>query len=586
MESEEKPLIVQSDRTLLLNVHSSKADECRNSIIVFSELIKAPEHIHTYYISDLSIWNANSVGIFADKIISVLNRWSKFTVPDNIIQFISQMSERFGSIQLLANSIPLENNTLLEYNNANDMSSFTDNLAIQNTVNENTANDYINRKLLLKIKDDTIATIIKSNKKIMDLLEYTEDPLLFSLKKINRGALKVALINLGYPVDDRIPLDKGDELNISLNINLRDYQKDAVNAVLGDFSPGTGYGTLVMPCGSGKTIVGLGIMEKLKTSTLILCPNIIACRQWIREILDKTNITSKQIGEYSGEKKQICEITVCTYQVLTHKVTVNDEEVFKNMNALLSHNFGLVIYDEVHVLPAPVFKISAELQSVYHIGLTATLIREDNKEKNVFSLVGPKKYDIPWVELAHNGYIAKANCIEIKISLPDDINLKYAIADKKLKYKLASTNPEKISIVKSLLEKHYGESILIIGQYLDQLQEVKKIFNFPLITGSTPNTSRDLLYNKFRNKEEKVLIVSKVANFAIDLPDASVAIQISGTFGSRQEEAQRLGRILRPKDYPSFFYTIVTKYSVEEEFSANRQKFLLEQGYTYQIKEF
>ena len=330
-------------------------------------------------------------------------------------------------------------------------------------------------------------------------------------------------------------------------------------------------------------MVGISIMAALQTRTLVLCPNVVAVHQWIAEIKAKTNVSDELIGEYSGEKKEIRPITVCTYQVLTYRP--NKDADFEHMKVIKGGNWGLVIYDEVHMLPAPVFKITAELQSVYRTGLTATLIREDGKEDDVFSLVGPKRFDIPWTDLAQKGWIASAYCVEVRVPLAEELALPYAIANRRDKYKIASNNQEKWAVVESLLHKHSGESILIIGQYLDQLKELQKKLGFSLITGSTSNSKRDELYQRFKDGLEKVLIVSKVANFAIDLPDASVAIQISGTFGSRQEEAQRLGRILRPKRNPCYFYSIITKYTVEEEFSANRQKFLVEQGYKYLVEE-
>ena len=556
MTINEKPLIVQSDKTLLLNVHASDASQCRNELILFSELIKAPEHIHTYQISELSIWNANSLGLTESKIMETIRKWSKFDIPSNLETFISETCSRFGCVILTGNPDDVDKD-----------------------------DSRLEKKLTVRITDPAALAFITNTRTITSLLETTEKSDTFLVSAVNRGALKVAFINAGYPVDDRVPLKTGKPLDIELKIKLRNYQEDAVSTVLGDLGPGTGYGTVVMPCGSGKTIVGMGIMSRLKTSTLILCPNIIACRQWIKELSEKTTLSADNIGEYSGEKKEIKDVTVCTYQVLTHRTSKDDGEFYSHMNLIMSRNFGLVIYDEVHVLPAPVFKISAELQSIFHIGLTATLVREDNREKDVFSLVGPKKYDIPWMELSRTGFIANAYCIEIKIPLPTDLSIRYATSDKRNKYKIASTNPGKTEIIEDILSKHKGESILIIGQYLEQLKDVQKKFGFPLITGTTPNSVREDLYEKFRKSQEKILIVSKVANYAVDLPDASVAIQISGSFGSRQEEAQRLGRLLRPKNCPAFFYSVITGYSVEEDFSSNRQKFLLEQGYAYQIRE-
>ena len=546
-KSHDLPLIVQSDRTMLLDVHSPNANSCRDEIMAFSELVKAPDHIHTYAISAISLWNAKSAGLSTEEILVRLGHWSKFAVPQTVENYIQDVSSRFGK------------------------------LILEPCLEE----DYYR----LRITDPFIAKAVQANQKVSKMLVSTLDDgsNSFRIHRYNRGDAKLALIKLGYPVDDRIPLVKSEHVAITMSCKLRDYQENAVRSLLGDLGPGTGYGTIVMPCGSGKTVVGMKIMEALQTRTLILCPNVVAVHQWINEIKSKTNLSDDMVGEYSGEKKEIRPITVCTYQVLTYRASKDGD--FEHMKVIEAGNWGLVIYDEVHMLPAPVFKITAELQSVYRAGLTATLIREDGKEDDVFSLVGPKRFDIPWTDLSQKGWIASAYCVEVRVPLKEDLALPYAIANRREKYKLASTNDAKNSVVDSLLEKHKGESIIIIGQYLDQLKDLQKRLGFPMITGSTSNSKRDELYSRFKEGLDKVIIVSKVANFAIDLPDASVAIQISGTFGSRQEEAQRLGRILRPKRNPCFFYSLVSKYTVEEEFSANRQKFLVEQGYHYVVEE-
>ncbi|MBO4409877.1 MAG: DEAD/DEAH box helicase [Spirochaetales bacterium] len=542
--TEDRPLIVQSDRSLMLDVHSPSADSCRNSIMAFSELVKAPEHVHTYAISAISLWNAASAGLSAQEILARLDSWTKFPVPENVSSYITDITSRFGKLVLVpGDGTPYR----------------------------------------LEVKDPFIAKVLASDKTLSGLLHRTDEKDVFSVSLYDRGTAKLELIRRSYPVDDRIPISAPENVPMKMKASLRDYQSLAVDSVLGDMGPGTGFGTVVMPCGSGKTVVGLGIMERLRTRTLILCPNVVAVRQWINEIKAKTDIPEDIVGEYSGEKKEIRPVTVCTYQVLTYRSQKTDE--YEHMKTIMEGNWGLVIYDEVHMLPAPVFKITAELQSVYRIGLTATLIREDGREGDVFSLVGPKRYDIPWTDLSRKGWIANAYCIEVRIPLPDDLELPYAVAQRREKYRLASTNPRKETVLEALLAKHKGDSIIIIGQYLDQLKQVHKTTGYPIITGSTSNARREELYSLFREGKEKVLIVSKVANYAIDLPDASVAIQISGTFGSRQEEAQRLGRILRPKKKSSFFYSVISKYTVEEEFSANRQKFLIEQGYSYQTRE-
>lgn len=538
----DKPLIIQSDRSLLLDVHAQDADTCRNDIIPFAELVKAPEHLHTYMITPLSLWNALSAGFTGDRIVQTLEKWSRYDFPTTVRSFIIETCSRYGSICLVNN----------------DSDTYA-----------------------LKCKDNTTYRVLLLASSLRNTLLPSVDDNTFLIRKFNRGNVKLALIKLGYPVDDRIPLVKGDPISINLKAELRDYQRLAVNSVYGNGGPGTGFGTVVMPCGSGKTVTGIALMERLQTRTLILCPNVIAVRQWIRELSEKSDIDMNLVGEYSGEKKEIKPVTVATYQILTYRPEVDGS--FPHMNLISRERWGLVIYDEVHLLPAPVFRFTAELQSIYRIGLTATLVREDGHEEDVFSLVGPKRYDVPWIDLEQKGWISQANCVEVRVPMDQSMVLEYASSNARERFSLASNNPQKMKMVSYLLQKHKGEGILIIGQYLDQLKEISNTFGYPLITGSTSNSKRAELYNAFREGTLRVLVVSKVANFAIDLPDASVAIQVSGTFGSRQEEAQRLGRILRPKKTPCYFYTLVTKYSVEEEFSANRRKFLIEQGYRYSV---
>lgn len=541
----DKPLMVQSDKTMLLDVHSPSFEECRNDIIAFADLVKSPEHIHTYTLSPLTLWNAVSSGLDSNEIISRLKKWSRYEIDERVIFFIEDTASRYGEFIL-------------------------------------TEEDQDN--LRLSVKRERFFLTLLSEPTLKKYLKKGEGNY-FLISKLDRGTVKAKMVKMGFPVDDRIPLKKGSRLEFELkdNVEIRDYQKESVDAYL---SSG-GYGTIVLPCGSGKTIVGIETAVTLKTNTLILCPNVSSVHQWIRELLDKTTLAPDQIGEYSGETKTIKPVTVCTYQVLTYRTKSLDKEetepVYPHFSIFSENNWGLVIYDEVHMLPAPVFRITAELQSIYRLGLTATLIREDGREDEVFSLVGPKRFDTPWAELTQKGFIAKAYCHEVRIPLPHTLELEYALAPKKEKYRIASQNPLKIKVAEAILKKHEGESILIIGQYLEQLQVFRDHFGYPIITGTTSNKKRDELYDKFRSGEEKVMIVSKVANFAVDLPDASVAIEISGSFGSRQEEAQRLGRILRPKARDSHFYTIVTEYSQEEEFASNRQKFLSEQGYSYSI---
>ncbi|MCK4541314.1 MAG: DEAD/DEAH box helicase [Spirochaetales bacterium] len=547
-----KPLIVQSDRSLLLDVHNPEADAARVDISPFTELEKSPEHMHTYRLTPLSIWNAASAGWNENRIEKALSKWSRFPVPENVSYEIGDLISRFGKISL-----------------------------------HETDEDLV---LFLKVDDPNLRSELYSSRKIVKLLDHTDGGFLINL--IDRGHIKQELMNIGYPVRDEAPLVKGDPLEFNLRemtlggypFHLRDYQEEAARIFHGNGNPGSGFGTVVLPCGSGKTIIGMAIMKLLATNTLILSTNVAAVHQWIDELLDKTTLTREEIGEYSGTRKEIKPVTIGTYQVLTWRP--DKEAAFPHFSIFRKRNWGLIIYDEVHLLPAPVFRITAEIQAVRRLGLTATLIREDGKEGEVFSLVGPKRYDVPWKELEAKGWIAEAYCHEIRVDLAESLQVKYAIAAKRHKHRIASENPLKIPIAKQLTENHREDAILVIGQYLNQLKEIADTLKAPLITGKTPNQKREDLYQAFREGRERILVVSKVANFAIDLPDASVAIQVSGTFGSRQEEAQRLGRILRPKKRNSYFYSLVTRYTVEELFAANRQKFLTEQGYKYYIESW
>lgn len=570
----ENPLIVQGDRSLLLDVHAPLAEECRNALIPFAELEKSPEHLHTYKLSPLSLWNAASAGFTAENAIEVLQKFARYDVPQSIVMWIKEISSRFGKIKLIAGP------------------------DIEVPVKEDSAEKIIEHFLYLVADSLPVYKEIATNRTVKKLLTETlegdkEAPEhSFLLKLTDRGTIKQLLLQAGWPVDDKVALSDGEPLDVSLRettcqgkpLNIREYQKNSAKALIGDKGPGTGFGTIVLPCGAGKTIVGMTIMDMLKTSTLIITTNISAVHQWIDELLDKTNLTADQIAEYSGENKEIKQVTVATYQVLTWRP--DKEGPYPHFSIFHERPWGLIIYDEVHMLPAPVFRVVAELQAVRRVGLTATLVREDGCEGYVFSLVGPKRYDVPWKELERDHWIASAECIEVRVDLPVSQEIDYAVATAREKHKIASMNPDKIPIVKEIIEKCPNDKILVIGQYLDQLDEITKMLDCPIITGKTPNTERDKIYADFRQGKIRVLVVSKVANFAIDLPDASLAIQVSGTFGSRQEEAQRLGRILRPKEQKSRFFTLITRNTVEEEFGSNRQKFLAEQGYEYKIVRY
>lgn len=558
-------IIVQSNLEILVELHNPNYETARDAIAPFTELVKSPEHLHTYRISHLSLWNAAATGLNAKDIEERLESQSKYPIPISVLTEIEDYMGRYGLLQLR-----LENG-----------------------------------ELILSSSDPVAFAEISRLKEVAPFIEKTLSNTSAVVNSERRGHLKMALTLAGFPVEDLAGYTIGDPLPMQLrektlsgkDFALRAYQKEAAQVFYASGSEKGGSGVIVLPCGSGKTIIGMATMALIQTKTLILTPNISASRQWIREILDKTTLTEDQVKEYSGEVKEIGPVTVATYQILTQRKRVpqktdenSEEEQPKELSyfpLFSAERWGLMIYDEVHLLPAPVFRLSAEMQATRRIGLTATLVREDGKETEVFSLIGPKKYDIPWRVLESQGWIAKADCNEIRIPMNAELKMKYALASIREKITIASTNPEKTDIVKRLLNHYDKETdrILIIGQYIEQLTELSKELKIPLITGKTPNKERDSLYEAFRKGSLKNLMISKVGNFAIDLPDANVLIQISGTFGSRQEEAQRLGRVLRPKNDggEAHFYSIVTQDSKEQEFAMNRQLFLTEQGYAYKI---
>lgn len=557
----QKALIVQSDRTLLLDVHCDSAEDARQAIIPFAELEKSPEHIHTYRITPLSLWNAASAGFTPEDVVKVLSEHSRYEIPAGITEGFALLMSRYGKIKM-----------------------------IEKDDKQNDPLSPVPCTLSLVIKDEAIRLEIAEQQKLQKYLTANENG--FSLALTDRGTVKRELIRLGWPVQDEAPLSKGEDLEIKLRktclsgrpFMLRDYQIMAAQAVVGSGAPGSGYGVVVLPCGSGKTIVGMLIMSMLKTNTLILTTNVAAVHQWIEELLDKTELTCEQIGEYSGDCKTVAPVTVATYQIISWRPDKKGD--FPHFRLFRERQWGLVIYDEVHLLPAPVFRVTAELQAIRRLGLTATLIREDGEEDAVFSLVGPKRYDVPWKDLENKGWIAEACCTEIRLELPEELKIKYAASSSREKYRIASENPLKENIVLQLIENHPEDQILVIGQYLSQLDSLAKILKAPIVTGKTPNAEREKIYGDFKRGDVRVIVVSRVANFALDLPDASMAIQVSGTFGSRQEEAQRLGRILRPKGRNAWFFSLVSHYTVEETFAANRQKFLTEQGYKYSIQRW
>lgn len=549
------PLIVQSDLTILLDVHAPDAEPAREALGAFAALEKSPEHVHQYRISPLSLWNASAAGLSPDAVIESLEKYSRYDIPRDIPFLIRDIMSRFGALVIREASHTIQHGS---------------------------------GYLELQCRDEETRTRISSDQRLAKWLDPHGN--VFLLRLIDRGTVKVELLKRGYPVKDEAPLHDGSPLEIALKFekpdgklwSLRPYQEEAVNAFLGGNKPGYNYGVIVLPCGSGKTIVGMAAMAAVRKKTLIITTNIVAVHQWRSELLDKTNLGAEQIGEYTGAAKELKPVTIATYQILSWRP--DKESDFPHFDLLRKQDWGLIICDEVHLLPAPVFRVVAEMQAVRRLGLTATLVREDGREDEVFSLIGPKRYDVPWKILENKGFIAEAFCKEIRIPMDDATRLSYAVADRGRKLRIAAENPLKDDVVRFLLSHHTGESILIIGQYISQVSRYAAMLDVPLITGTTPDSRREELYGAFRRGEIKVLVTSKVANFAIDLPDASVAIQISGTFGSRQEEAQRLGRILRPKEQNSFFYSLVSRYSVEEEYADNRRKFLVEQGYRYSIE--
>ena len=578
----DNPLIVQSDRTLLLDVHAPLADECRNELIPFAELERSPEHLHTYRLTPLSLWNASSAGFMPQDAVNVLQKYARYDVPQSVSLWITETAGRFGKLRMIpgpcveVKSVKTQDGTAVYEQYLYLVTKY------RPVFLEIKANPQA-KKYLVPCAYDENAVSVKTE------LSSEEKNYCFSLKLTDRGTVKQLLLQALWPVKDEIQLEDGEPLNFKLRsvtsagkpFEIREYQNAAASALVGNKGPGTGFGTIVLPCGAGKTIVGMKIMDLLKTSTLIITTNISAVHQWIQELLDKTNLTEEQIAEYTGENKTIKQVTVATYQILTWRP--EKDGPYPHFSIFRERPWGLIIYDEVHMLPAPVFRVVAELQAIRRVGLTATLVREDGCEGYVFSLVGPKRYDVPWKELEHSGWIATAECVEVRLDLPEEKEIDYAVSGARVKHRIASENPRKFEVTQEIINRYPQDKILVIGQYLEQLADFAKRLNAPIITGKTPNAERDKIYGDFRNGKIHVLVVSKVANFAIDLPDASVAIQVSGTFGSRQEEAQRLGRILRPKERMSRFFTLITRGTVEEDFGSNRQKFLAEQGYSYRI---
>jgi len=536
----EGPLIVQSDKTLLLDIDHPMSTECRRAIAPFAELERSPEHIHTYRLTPLGLWNARAAGHDAEQVIDILIKYSRYAVPHSILIDVAETMSRYGRLRLEADPV---------------------------------------HGLILVTTDTAVLEEVIRARKIAPLLGARIDAETITVLPSQRGAIKQSLLRLGWPAEDFAGYVDGQAHPIELvqkDWKIRPYQELAAEG----FWHG-GSGVVVLPCGAGKTIVGAAAMAHAKATTLILVTNTIAARQWREELLKRTTLNEDEIGEYSGAKKEIRPVTIATYQVMTKK----KNGVYAHLDLFDTHDWGLIIYDEVHLLPAPIFRFTADIQSRRRLGLTATLVREDGMEGEVFSLIGPKRYDVPWKEIESQGYIAPAECIEVRVNLTEAERLMYATAEPENRYRSCATTRTKRNVVEALVEKHAGEQILVIGQYIDQLDELSETLGVPLIKGDTPVKEREVLFNQFRSGEITCLVVSKVANFSIDLPDATIAIQVSGAFGSRQEEAQRLGRILRPKSdgRGAKFYSVISRDTIDQDFAQNRQRFLAEQGYSYKI---
>jgi DNA excision repair protein ERCC-3 len=542
------PLIVQSDHTLLLEVHNPLYEPARTAIGAFAELEKSPEHIHTYRITPLSLWNAAAAGLSVERITTTLVKFAKYPVPQNVLVDVRDLAGRWGRVRLMRQD----------------------------------------SGLVLTSDDTALLVELARHRAVKTYLGEPLTPNAFTVPIRYRGALKQALTTVGWPVEDLAGYVEGLPLSLDLRADRfvpRDYQTEASDAFYQGGTVGGGSGVVVLPCGAGKTIVGLAVMAQVQQSTLILTTGQTSVAQWRRELLEKTTLSEADIAEYTGAVKDIGPVTLTTYQMLTHRAEKSED--FPHLRVFDQRNWGLIIYDEVHLLPAPVFRVTAEVQARRRLGLTATLVREDGREGDVFSLIGPKKYDVPWRDLEGRGWIAEAACTEVRCALPRDVRMVYAMALSREKFRIAAENPVKGVVLRHILARHPGAPALIIGQYLDQLKQIAAACDAPLITGKTVQRERERLYALFRTGELSLLVLSKVGNFALDLPDAEVLLQVSGTFGSRQEEAQRLGRVLRPKaaGRQAHFYTLVSRDTDEQEFAHHRQLFLTEQGYTYRITD-
>lgn len=582
----EHPCIVQRDFTVLLEMGLPGSEWARSQLQIYAELVKSPSAFHTYHLTPLSLWNAAALGWSAEDIQNSLNSMSRWDIPGDLLKDIEQLVSRYGTL------------TLSREGAEEERTYSTDTIGAYHAEHEpdggikiGKANSYtIGDRLILGAETPALLDELVTKQELKQLGLLRVDEVSASVPPENRGLLKQELTRLGYPVVDTAGYLEGNQLSFTLGkgktkLQLRDYQVKAADAFEGADGLG-GSGVLVLPCGAGKTVIGMAVMNRFQCEVLILTSNTTSVRQWVEELKQKTDIPADSIGEYSGQKKEVRPITVATYQILTHRRTKDGD--FEHMKLLSERKWGLIIYDEVHLLPAPVFRATADIQATRRLGLTATLVREDGCERDVFSLIGPKRYDMPWKELERQGWIAQVDCVELRLPMTAELLERSMRAEGRQQYRIAAENPVKLEAVRSLMQQHSGLPTLIIGQYLDQLRILAQELGVPLITGSMSQTERVRWFDAFRKGTIRTLLVSKVANFAVDLPDAAVAIEVSGSFGSRQEEAQRLGRILRPKsgENKAYFYALVTENSKETDFAARRQLFLIEQGYEYAVRRF
>ncbi|REJ77216.1 MAG: helicase [Acidobacteria bacterium] len=574
-DPQNKPLIVQGADTVLLEVSSPLFEQARSQLLRFAELVKAPEHVHTYRITALSIWNARSAGLDAGQMVAVLREYSRYPVPEAVVREITTHASRFGRLRIVRDDEGLVLEPSGEEQAGEGPSPFA----------EATVDRDVQKWLGAPLRAVPARGDAGAASGGRERQRFRVDP-------EKRGLLKLALVRAGFPPADEAGYSDGDELSFEWRdatlagevFELRDYQIDAARAFVDSRYSAGGSGVVVLPCGAGKTIVGLACMHALQTTTLVLCTSVSAAKQWVAEALDKTTLSADQVGIYGGDDRELKPVTVATYQMLTYRRS--RDEAMVNLSIFDRANWGLIVYDEVHLLPAPVFQVTAGLQARRRLGLTATLVREDGREEDVFALIGPKKVDVPWRELEAQGWVATALCTEVRVPLPVWQRLDYAKAQKRQRFRIAAENPDKLEVVRRILESHPGEPALVMCMYLEQVKELGSALRLPVLMGSSSQKKRDELFAALEHGEIAGLVVSKVANFSIDLPEVAVAVQVSGTFGSRQEEAQRLGRVLRPKSdgRPAHFYTVVSSGTVEEEFALNRQRFLLEQGYEYRLR--